>query len=262
VDLCAKEEALKALLSVWLTNLASVMESPGGVRPQIQPAVAIGAESVPSDLFWWELALGTAEPSVWIGAEPSVRRTLGHAASGAVNIGDADGGIERSYQALLQRSCQGVEGAVGGGRLTMPPLDAQLFRIHVEVPGTSAIRLFAASREAHKEIRNARPDRPPRVRAGTTFDLLLDTEIPLTVRFGSTRMLLRDIVRLSPGSVVELNRGMDEPVDVVVNGHLVARGDIVSVQGSYALRITEIRERRSTPLTGSASTVEFSEKGR
>jgi flagellar motor switch protein FliN/FliY len=100
------------------------------------------------------------------------------------------------------------------------------------------------------------------VRAGTTFDLLLDTEIPLTVRFGSTRMLLRDIVRLSPGSVVELNRGMDEPVDVVVNGHLVARGDIVSVQGSYALRITEIRERRSTPLTGSASTVEFSEEGR
>ena len=50
--------------------------------------------------------------------------------------------------------------------------------------------------------------------AGTSLDLLLDTEIPLTVRFGSTRMLLQDLVRLGPGSVVDLNRGMDEPVDI------------------------------------------------
>jgi flagellar motor switch protein FliN/FliY len=100
------------------------------------------------------------------------------------------------------------------------------------------------------------------VHTGTTLDLLLDTEIPLTVRFGSTRMLLQDIVRLSPGSVVELNRGMDEPVDIVVNGHLVARGDVVSVKGNYALRITGIRERRSLPPRDGASTIEFSEEAR
>ena len=80
--------------------------------------------------------------------------------------------------------------------------------------------------------------------AGTTLDLLLETEIPLTVRFGSSRMLLQDIARLGPGSVVELNRGLEEPVDLIVNGHLVARGDVVTVQGSYAVRITEIRENR------------------
>lgn len=85
--------------------------------------------------------------------------------------------------------------------------------------------------------------------AGTTLDLLLETEIPLTVRFGSSRMLLQDIVRLGPGSVVELNRGLEEPVDLIVNGHLVARGDVVTVQGSYAVRITEIRENRSSGHT-------------
>jgi flagellar motor switch protein FliN len=79
----------------------------------------------------------------------------------------------------------------------------------------------------------------------TTLDLLLDTEIPLTLHFGGTRMLLQDIVRLTPGSVLDLNRGMEEAVDIVVNGHVVARGDIVSVQGSYALRVTEIREDHS-----------------
>lgn len=85
--------------------------------------------------------------------------------------------------------------------------------------------------------------------AGTTLDLLLETEIPLTVRFGSARMVLQDVVRLSPGSVVELNRGLEEPIDLIVNGHLVARGEVVTVQGSYAVRITEIREHRSSVNT-------------
>lgn len=251
---------MKPILSAWLANLAAVIETLTGARPHIQPAVSIGANSVPSELFWCEQALGAAELSVWIGAEPCVRQALGSSASGAVAIGDPGGrDAEQSYQALLQRSWQGVEGAVGGVRLTTPPPDAQLLRIAVEMPGTRAIHLFAACRDLRKVTRDAKPDRPPQVRTGTTLDLLLDTEIPLTVRFGSTRMLLEDIVRLSPGSVVDLNRGMDEPVDIVVNGHLVARGDVVSVQGNYALRITEIRERQSLPLRGGASTVEFSE---
>jgi flagellar motor switch protein FliN/FliY len=251
---------LKPILSAWLANLATVIETLTGARPHIQPAVSIGANSVPSELFWCEQALDAAELSVWIGAEPSVRQALGYAASGAVAIADPGGrDAEESYQALLQRSWQGVEGAAGGVRLTTPPPDAQLLRIAFEMSGSRAIQLFAACRELRKETRNAKPDWPPQVRTGTTLDLLLDTEIPLTVRFGSARMLLEDIAHLSPGSVVDLNRGMDEPVDIVVNGHLVARGDVVSVQGNYALRITEIRERRSLPLRGGASTVEVSE---
>jgi flagellar motor switch protein FliN/FliY len=258
-----KEQALKPILSAWLASLASVIESLTGARPQIQPAVSIGANSVPAELLWWEQTLDTAGLSVWIGAGPSVRQALGCAASGAVAIGDPGGrDAERSFQVLLQRCWQGVEGAVGGGRLTTPPPDEQLFRIPIEMPGTGAIQIFAACREAREETRHAKADRPPRKRAGTTLDLLLDTEIPLTVRFGSARMLLRDIVRLSPGSVVGLNRGMAEPVDIVVNGRLVARGDIVSVQGNYALRITEIRERRILPVRDGASTGEFFEGAR
>lgn len=254
---------MKPVLSAWLENLASVIETLSGARPHIQPAVSIEAKSVPSELFWWEPALGATELSVWVGTEASVREALGSAASGAVAIGDPPvRDTEQSYQELLQRSWQGVEGAVGGGRLTTPPLGAQLLRIPVEMPGTGAIHLFAACRETRKEARKPKPDRPPQARTGTTLDLLLDTDIPITVRFGSTRMLLQDIMRLSPGSVVDLNRDMDEPVDIVVNGRIVARGDVVSLQGNYALRVTEIRERRSLPLRGGASTGESSKGAR
>jgi flagellar motor switch protein FliN/FliY len=246
-----------------LANFASAVETPTGARPQIQPAVSIDANSVPPELLWWEQTLDAAEGSVWIGAGPPVRQALGCAASGAVAMGELVGGdAERSYQVLLQRCWQGVEGAIGGGRLSTPPPGEPLFRIPIEMPGTGALQIYAACREARGETRYAKADRPPQRRRGTALDLLLDTEIPLTVRFGSTRMLLRDIVRLSAGSVVALNRGMAEPVDIVVNGRLVARGDVVSVQGNYALRVTEIRERRSLPIPDGASTGEFFEGAR
>ena len=127
-----------------------------------------------------------------------------------------------------------------------------MFRVGLESPGTAAIELFAAC--CDRATRTSELDRAPQTRTGTTLDLLLETDIPLSVHFGSTRMLLQNIVRLSPGSVVDLNRGMDEQVDLMANGHLVARGDVVSVQGNYALRITAVRERRSLPEQGVSPT--------
>lgn len=77
-----------------------------------------------------------------------------------------------------------------------------------------------------------------------TIGLLMDMEMPLLVRFGSTRMLLRDVLALGAGSVVEFRRSPDEPVDLVVNGRVVARAMVVVVQGNYGVRITEIANQR------------------
>jgi flagellar motor switch protein FliN/FliY len=70
--------------------------------------------------------------------------------------------------------------------------------------------------------------------------LLMEMEMPLLVRFGSTRMLLSDILALGAGSVVEFRRTPDEPVDLIVNGRVVARAQVVVVQGNYGVRILEI----------------------
>jgi flagellar motor switch protein FliN len=77
-----------------------------------------------------------------------------------------------------------------------------------------------------------------------TIDLLMDMEMPLLVRFGSTRMLLSSILALGPGSVVEFRRGPDDPVDLLVNGRVVARAAVVVVQGNYGVRIIEIATQR------------------
>lgn len=69
---------------------------------------------------------------------------------------------------------------------------------------------------------------------------LLDVQLPVSIRFGETEMLLEEVVNLGPGSVIDLNSAVEEPVELVVNGHCFARGEVVTVDGSYGVRITEI----------------------
>jgi len=77
-----------------------------------------------------------------------------------------------------------------------------------------------------------------------TLDLLLDMELPVLVRFGSTRMQLRDLMKLTSGSVIEFGRSAENPVEILVNGRVVARGSAVVVQGNYGVRISEIAAAR------------------
>jgi flagellar motor switch protein FliN/FliY len=64
--------------------------------------------------------------------------------------------------------------------------------------------------------------------------------LQVTLRFGERQLLLRDVLELSPGSVVELDRHVKEPAELLVTGRVVARGEVVIVDGNYGLRITEV----------------------
>jgi len=70
--------------------------------------------------------------------------------------------------------------------------------------------------------------------------LLMDVQLPIAIRFGETEMILEEIVKLGVGSVIELNSGIDQPVELVVNNRILARGEVVTVDGFYGIRITEI----------------------
>jgi flagellar motor switch protein FliN/FliY len=83
---------------------------------------------------------------------------------------------------------------------------------------------------------------PDKVEPGGTPNLavLMEVQLPVSIRFGETEMLLEDVVKLGIGSVIELNSGIDQPVELIVNNRTLARGEIVTVDGFYGIRITEI----------------------
>jgi flagellar motor switch protein FliN/FliY len=80
----------------------------------------------------------------------------------------------------------------------------------------------------------------PETEDSSNFGLLMDVQLPVSIRFGETEMILEEVVKLGIGSVIELNSGIDQPVELVVNNRTLARGEIVTVDGFYGIRITEI----------------------
>jgi len=85
------------------------------------------------------------------------------------------------------------------------------------------------------------PVPPPRTEPlPTNLGLVLDVTLEATIRFGEREMLLRDIFGLMAGAVVELNQMVNEPAELHVAGRLVARGEVVVVDGNFGLRVTEV----------------------
>lgn len=83
-------------------------------------------------------------------------------------------------------------------------------------------------------------DATPAHAAAMGLDLLNDIELEATLQFGSRELTLREVLELGPGDVVELDRHVSEPVDLVVGDRIVARGEVVVASGNFALRITEV----------------------
>ena len=95
----------------------------------------------------------------------------------------------------------------------------------------SAARAAEAPRAAPQAEFESMPDRT---------SVLEDIELEATLQFGSRELTLREVLDLGPGDVVELDRHISEPVDLVVGDRIVARGEVVVASGNFALRITEV----------------------
>jgi flagellar motor switch protein FliN/FliY len=76
-----------------------------------------------------------------------------------------------------------------------------------------------------------------------TLELLLDLELPVSVSFGKAQMPLQQILKWTTGSIVELETAVNEPVEVVVNNCVIARGEVVVVDGNYGVRVQQIVSR-------------------
>src|SRR5262249_42312548 len=85
----------------------------------------------------------------------------------------------------------------------------------------------------------ALPDATPSG-SSRSLDLIMDVSMRVTVELGRSTMTVEDVLALGPGSVVELNKLAGEPVDILVNDQLIARGEVVVVDENFGVRVTEI----------------------
>ncbi len=158
-------------------------------------------------------------------------------------ITEALGGTADPFAAALSAQYGSVR--VHGGEQTALPDDAEPI---ASLEGTAAdgtpitIALWADGELARGLSRLARV-RAAAEASGVTggnLGLVMDVELNVALRFGQRQLSLREVMDLSSGSVVELDREVDEPVELILDGRVIARGEAVIVDGNYGVRVTEV----------------------
>ena len=99
----------------------------------------------------------------------------------------------------------------------------------------------AAAAEARAaEFENLKPEGAPQTNRDVNMDVILDVPVTLSMEVGRTRTPIRNLLQLNQGSVIELDRAAGEPLDVFVNGTLVAHGEVVVVNEKFGIRLTDV----------------------
>lgn len=213
---------------VWIAKLGDILAEATGSHPIIRPVASAEGEGH-DQILWWRSA---AVPTTCVGvSEKDAAQLL------QMRRHDLQSDIPESARAGLSDI---LERLWGTGQIDdrVPPDPSKWEVFSAEFATGSNINFFV--------VLPAEPAAPE-----GNLEMLMDIELPITLRFGSTQMALRDIAGLSAGSVIELDRGVDEPVEIMVNGHVVALGEAVMVQGAYGVRISEISSRRDKLVTSS-----------
>jgi len=81
---------------------------------------------------------------------------------------------------------------------------------------------------------------PDRIESDVSLEMILDVPVTLSLEIGRTRMPIRNLLQLNQGSVIELERGAGEPLDVYVNGTLIAHGEVVVINDRFGMRLTDV----------------------
>jgi flagellar motor switch protein FliN/FliY len=270
-------ENARLVLDQWANGLADVLASMTDHRPDVSWCPGDGPPAAVSDeeTLWWEQPFQAGpEVVVWVAAPRALWEYVGTVtlkAAGLETVDQAEarntwleilgqslGLMARSLGVVFGReiACDpGVErpadsGASNWASVTVRFPDAELPPLAIVI-APRLLSLLAsppAVEREHRETESHACPAPPAPEALTapsrTMALLLDVDLPVSISFGKTQLPLKDVLKLTTGSIVELNRGVNDQVEVLVNQCLIARGEVVVVEGNYGVRIQEIASRQ------------------
>ena len=271
-------ENARVLLDRWTESLAQVLESMTDQRPTVRweavsgPLAEVGRGQ---NFLWWEQPFQIdPQAPLWIAAPQTTWEyagTLTLKAAGLETVETAEAKntwfeilgqslavVARSIGTLLHREVTtenggerpAAEGLTEWASITLtfappdapadaPPLLVALSPKLLELIAAPPVEAEPAA--APKAVPTAEA---PVAAYSRTMDLLLDVDLPVTISFGKASLPMKDVLKLTTGSIVELNRALNEPVEVLVNHCLIARGEVVVVEGNYGIRIQEIASRQ------------------
>lgn len=254
-------------------QLTQVLEAMTGEEPSVSfSGQEIKDDTAQSEMLWWEQTFNIAAGApIWAGAAARSWREIGNRVLRSAGVEDGDPeNIRSTYLEIVRQALSGLLGALSArsgskaacleGKASPPPASsgASAFSFEIKI-GELTLQLLVLFSQALVNVQEDLPAEPaaesstnlataiptaaPGVKPGS-MELLLDVELPVSVSFGRAHLPLKDVIKLTCGSIVELNRSVSEPVDVIVNNCIIARGEVVVVEGNFGIRIKQVISRQ------------------
>lgn len=274
----SSREVATQFLDAWSPELAKSVEMFTGIAVSIDPgreADLAQTFSKEESTLWQVQAIECGlTGSVWIGTPAATRSAV------TESLAEDAASRESLYRELLSQSLEGAAHVLSSGQGSRvvckaplqdgsPPPDLADMQIAwVNIPGHEPAPIFVGfqsdfvslmraveqgSSEAQapppgpspamNEAAAARPATTAAPGSGRSFDRLVDLQLPVAVVLGRARVRIQEALKLTAGSLVELDRRAGDSVEIVVHNAVVARGEVVSVGGNYGVKIREVMSR-------------------
>jgi len=257
----------KWLVEEWTSRLASAFEAMVGERPSGSSSALAGAPDPAEGAFRWRQPLPRLAGAVWVVAAAGAANSSGAHVLRSVGVEDSNEDEQKStFLEVLNQALGGLAQSLttrlkkevncsGGAESSAQPGPSSWTAVNVSLGDTSVTFALGIETELADAIRTAempavlRPEpaapapRSP-IDNSKTFELLLDVQLPVAVSFGRAHVPLKDVLKITTGSIVELDRTVTEPVEIIVNNCVIARGEVVVVEGNFGVRVQEVVNRQ------------------
>ncbi len=249
------------LKGLWPGSFAQGLESMLGSKVEFEclPLESSIPASGPSDPWWRVEFTNLGGAPLYVGATAEVADQIGRAALKAVGVEDASAeDAKGTYQEIVGQSLSAIaQGLSRESKKDIACINGKDSKQPANPSFILPVKLICSLEESgpiylivSKEFAAIFAPPPAAVKVDSyststkTMDLLFDVELPVSVSFGRTQLALKDVIKLTTGSIVELNRSIVEPVEVIVNNCVIARGEVVVIEGNYGVRIQQIISRQ------------------
>ena len=242
-----KNELVSGILDAFSRAIAAALSETGPETIQLDWSLAASPQADAESWTWWSGGLSTHPgANFFVGAPEETWEKLGRS-------GDSENAQENG-SALVSRCFTKAVEEYFGNRATVQdsgPSGApseEWTRIAIEIrypagqwPAAGCV-LSPEFEQALSSVTKPQSTAPVPAPAGRMkpSDMLMHVQVPVSVSFGATQIRMKDLLSLTAGSVVELDQGLHDNVEVRVNDRVIARGEVVAVDGHYGVRVLEL----------------------
>jgi len=242
-----KNELVSGILDAFSRAVAAALSETGPEAIRLDWSLTTSPQADADSWTWWSGGLSTHPGAIFfIGASEETWEKLGRSGSSENALANGSALVSRCFAKAVEECFGGRATAQDSGPSGAPSDDWTRIAIEIRYPAgqwpAAGCVLSPEFEDALNSVAGPRPAVPVPSPAGRMkpSDMLMHVQVPVSVSFGATQIRMKDLLSLTAGSVVELDQGLHDNVEVRVNDRVIARGEVVAVDGHYGVRVLEL----------------------